>query len=241
MGFVPNAYSDELKISERFLKYDIALAGARVGVLKIGTWTSKSENPDEDGQFKADAYLRTTGLLGMTFDTKLNAVASGIVLENGYRPKNFSTEYTKKGKPQILKMSFNDTQLIKQIAEPAYRTTDYQIDPEQQENVMDPVTLGLTGFIGYRGENPCTQILSGFDGRKRFEMRFAPHADNDASQESRHCVGDFVRVAGYKAKYMKRPNYKFEVWYQRDVDGLFQATKIAGFTKFGPASATLRN
>ncbi|MBX2856520.1 MAG: DUF3108 domain-containing protein [Rhodobacteraceae bacterium] len=216
--------------------YDFYLSGVPVAV-------GKFQASIEDTRYNAVSALKTVGIVGLFFDTEVVSSADGQLMEGeALSPALFEMRSRTKDKRQDVKMVFADDAPETVEASPPFRKKRYEIDPAKQNGALDPMSAIVAAFMPRDAETVCSQVIPVFDARKRYDVKFHTKI-REYEEDGRRfieCKGVYERLAGFKPKMMKKPNYPFKIRFAVNDTGAPRAVRIWGDTYFGVAVALLR-
>lgn len=205
--------------------YDLYLGGLWLGELTV---TSEREGP----RYRAEAALGTSGLIAAFYRVTLGVTAEGHVGPRAWRPTRFTAETSGPRRSQAVAMRFRGQRPVSVEAHPPFRPRPWELDPAEQRGTTDPLSAFLAAAASRPGTAPCPQHADVFDGRRRHGVSLARAVEE---QGLLRCEGLYRRLAGFKPKMMKRPDYPFTVWFAPRPDGGHAFLKAMGETPFGTA------
>lgn len=209
--------------------YDVFLGGLRGGELRLSV--------ERDGEtYAAAASLRAAGLAAWLFPGKATAHAAGEWRSAAPAPDSFDAEGDFAGARQTVAMAFASDGSLALAADPPLRPRSYDADPSALDGALDPLSAAVAALAPAPAAKVCDRTIAVFDSRRRFDLALgAAKAEGDRIR----CEGTFQRVAGYKAKHMKRPPDPFTVWWRVE-DGVATFERAQAPTAFGHAVARRR-
>ncbi len=215
--------------------YDVFIGGLRLGDMAVST--------ERDGpRYSARAELATRGLVGSVFRFTLAASAEGRVGTDGFEPDRFAwrSQSTRRGE-HLGEIRYAGRRPVSVEATPPFDPKPWEIEPSAQEGAPDPLSAFITGAAPGPDVDPCAQSGEVFDGRRRYRVVLSP-ADPAKPVEPglRRCAARYQRVAGYKPKFMARPDIAFEVWFEEADGGGFAFLRAMGETPLGVATIRRR-
>lgn len=223
IGALPTAAQAKEEVT-----YDLFLGGLRLGALSIAA--------ERDGpRYRAEARLGTGGLIAIFYKLRLDAVAEGRIGPRAWLPRRFTAETRDSRRSQSVEMRFEGRRPVSVTAEPPFRPKPWEIEPAEQRGTSDPLSAFLSAIASPEGARPCARKTDVFDGRRRHRIRL--HAAEPTGRGGRllRCTGVYKRIAGWKPKMMRRPDFPFTAWYTRDAEGGWQFLRAMGETPFGTA------
>jgi hypothetical protein len=195
--------------------------------------------------YRATARGRTEGLVGALYGASFDAEAQGaapadVASGPDARPQAFRAAGTFGGDAQSLTITYGALGPQSVAADPPYKPKPYQIEPEDQTGVFDP--LAATALL--LRERPdgalCGAELDVFDGRRRSRVTlFEPKPGPVAGEIL--CDAALSRVAGWKAKDMDKPPFAFRLFFARPGDAPARLRRFEVDTGYGMATAVRRN
>ncbi len=210
--------------------YDLFLGGLRLGDLRVST--------ERDGaRYRARAALATSGWLGAFVRFALDARAEGRVGAEGLEPERFTaqSQSSRRGE-RLLEIRYEGRRPVAVDATPPFDPKPWEIEPSLQEGAADPLSAFLAAAASAPDTEPCDRVGDVFDGRRRYRVILSPvDAAGPAGPGLRRCAGRYRRVAGFKPKFMARPDIAFDVWFEPAADGGFAFLRAIGETPLGTA------
>lgn len=205
--------------------YDMYLGGFWLGELQV--------QAEREGQrYRASATLGTRGVLALFYGFAMDAKAVGRVGRHTWRPKRFVAQTRDSRRAQALAMRFNGHRPVSVKATPPFKPKPWQVEPAEQRGATDPLSAFLAAAMTAPGTEPCGREADVFDGRRRHGVMLHA-AEPDGTL--RRCEALYRRVAGFKPKMMKKPDFPFTVWYAPRHGGGWAFLRAMGETPFGTA------
>ncbi|MBK0400824.1 DUF3108 domain-containing protein [Limibaculum sp. M0105] len=211
--------------------YDLYLGGIRGGEMSIRVEL-------EDARYRAEAAGQTAGIVGTFWSAGFAAVSEGQSDRAGVSPMRFEADSFSPGKTQKVAMAYESGRPAAIEAEPPFTPKPWQVDPFAQAGAFDPLTAALSGLALQSRAQICDRSVEIFDGRRRYAIDIGPP---QADPEGLRCDAAYRRVAGYKPKLMRKPDWPFTMWFAQGADGLWHVTRAMGDTPLGVAAVKLRD
>jgi len=218
--------------AEEVLRYSTTVAGIPLGKLKILMNTGPAD-------YTVGASFRMVPILRQILEGDADADVAGAVVGGRYVPREMTflleDNDGDKRRTILFDASGNPADLR---ADPPLREKAYGMTLAEAAGAVDPATAAAV-LMAPR-ERPCALSFDVFDGAKRHRVSLIG-AGSVQRGDTVTCVGFYERIAGFKAKYMTpdRRTWSFSATLQNR-GGRWVPLKISASTKFGPASATLR-
>jgi hypothetical protein len=177
-----------------------------------------------NGQYHVVSNLSTSGVVNAFWQSEIQATSSGKITASGIEPTlydSFDTNHA--SKKQEVSLSYEDGNPPRLYAEPAYKTTGYEVPAEQQKNTLDPLSaiMLLTSGVAVSAADPCTVVDPVFDGRRRYNIELSKIKDTTINMDNglykghvALCGVRYRQLAGFKPNIIKQ-NEKFppiEAW-----------------------------
>jgi hypothetical protein len=210
--------------------------------------------------FGAHAYssasmLKTGGLVGVFYDSRIEANSVGAVSTATLTPRNYAADANSR-KRQITQLSYTATG-IELFANPAYNTKRFPVTEDQKRDTLDPVsamTFAISGLT-VTPQKPCGDTLHVFDGARRYDVEFkfianeTLEADEDGyAGPAIKCEVFYNQIAGFKPSVNQgAKTYPIYVWgalFETKQPGPMKRfvvpVKIMTETSYGTAKAIAR-
>ncbi len=215
------------------LKYSTTVAGIPLGKIKVVV-----EN--DEPEYSVRARFNMIPVLRQIFNGDANATVEGALVEGRHLPRESVFRYEGRKSEERTTIRFDEAGVpVDLIAEPPKRKKSYAMSLDEAVGAVDPATA--VAILMRPREEACDIVFDVFDGAKRHRISLtgatAPQRGNTVT-----CEGRYDRVNGFKDKYMtpERRSWPFLATLA-ERDGTWVPLKITADTKFGPASATLRD
>jgi len=218
--------------AEEALRYSTTVAGIPLGKLKIFMNTGPAD-------YTVGASFKMVPILRQILDGDANADVAGAVVGGRYVPRQMTFQLEDsdgdKRRTILFDAAGNPSDLR---ADPPMRKRSYDMTLAEAAGAVDPATA-VAVLMAPRAR-PCALSFDVFDGAKRHRVSLIG-ASSVPQGDTVTCAGFYERIAGFKAKYMEpdRRTWSFSATLQNR-GGRWVPLKISAATKFGPASATLR-
>jgi len=215
------------------LKYSTTVAGIPLGKIKVVVET-------DDPGYSVRANFKMIPLLRQIFNGDANARVDGSVIDGRHLPRESVFNYEGRKNDQRTTIRFDRNGMPADlIAEPPLREKSYAMSLEEAAGAVDPATAAA--ILMRPRATPCDIAFDIFDGSKRHRVSLIGQA-SPAQGSTVTCTGLYERVNGFKDKYMtpERRTWPFVATLAAQ-NGMWVPLKITADTKFGPASATLRD
>ncbi|MEM7508569.1 MAG: DUF3108 domain-containing protein [Pseudomonadota bacterium] len=206
--------------------YDIYLGGLWVAEMTV---TAEIAND----HYEADAVLRTKGLIGALYKASFEVEAEGAVAaETGYYPARFTANSRNSKKSQFVEMRYEAGRPSTLTAEPEFQPKPWEVDPTAQADAADPLSAALGVLANQPAESLCNRKVEIFDGRKRYAIVLG---EPEERADGIKCPATYQRLAGYKPKFMAKPDIPFAFWFEAGPNGSYHVQKAMGETPVGTA------
>ena len=215
------------------LKYSTTVAGIPLGKVKV---VVEAGEPD----YSVRASFKMIPLLRQIFNGDANARVDGSVIGGRYVPRESIFNYEGRKRDQRTTIRFDASGApVDLVAEPPLRKKSYAMSLGEAAGSVDPATAAA--ILMSPREKPCDIAFDVFDGAKRHRVSLTGQAFA-ARGNTVTCAGLYERVNGFKDKYMTpdRRTWPFVATLVAQ-GGMWVPVKITADTKFGPASATLKD
>lgn len=199
-----------------------------IGGLPIGGVVVSTRETDVSWRVEADGKAAT--LLRLFVPGRAHAEAEGPVAD-APRAARFEARGDFGDGLQVVSMAPDPGGALTMAAEPPLRQRGYDATPADLVHARDPLTAALWAFGADAPEAVCGKTVPVFDSRRRFDLILGkPRREGDVIS----CDGRYRRIAGYKAKHLKRPDAEFTLRFRVE-NGLARLERLAVPTDFGAA------
>jgi len=212
--------------------YDLYFGGIWLGDIRVGA----DYRPTD---YRANATIRVAGLIGLFYESELQAHAEGQVDPAGLKPERFTFDSLNNSRRQVVEIGYANGSPASVKAEPAYPVKSWSIAAQDQEGAMDPLSAAVAAVTPARLEQICNQRYDVFDGRRRFAIEVGRPRNEKSSLV---CDATYVRLAGFKPKDLtpERATWPLTVYVEPRADGLHQVWRVTSEMSFGLAVLMLR-
>lgn len=213
-----------------------------VGGVLVGKATLTAQYDADSYRIRADAS--TTGAVGWFLKATFSTEAEGALARDKILPAFFRLDTLAAKKPQDVSMTYDKRGAPAEVlAEPPFDPRPWQIDPKRQTGTIDPMSAGVDAALGpLSGADICKRRFPIYDGRRRYDFVL----EGKLKERERDgfptvdCKGRFKRVAGFKPKFMAKPDYVFTVRFRMLPNGVALPIRAWADTDFGAAIAVIR-
>lgn len=217
-------------------QYKFYLGGVLIGKAEVATDIA-------DDAYTFQTRLRSDGVVGFFYDLTIAASAEGRregEEGDGLTPLRFGFNSVAEGEKLDLEMPFDGNAPERVTAEPPFDPRPWEIEPTAQSGALDPISAIVSALLPSPSGDVCHRTIPVYDGRRRYDIVF------DGARKARRgrdgevdCKVRYKRVAGFKPKYMTRPDIPFFVRFLVSEDGEALPIRAWADTDFGAATATL--
>lgn len=203
------AGADETSAPSSSLQMAMTLYAAGITIGKVDM-----DATIRDGQYHVVSNLSTSGVVNAFWQSEIQATSSGKIDGNSIEPAlydSFDTNHA--SKKQEVSLSYEPGNPPRLYAEPAYKTTGYEVPKDEQKNTFDPLSavMFLTSGVAVSADNPCAVTAPVFDGRRRYNIELHKIKDAHISMDNGLFKGQAVvcsikyhQLAGFKPNIMKQ-------------------------------------
>jgi len=207
--------------------YDVYLGGLRGGEVTLRL--------DRDAaRYHAEARMRSAGLARLFFPGEARAQAQGAADGAALTPEWFTADNAFGESRQTVALRYGEGVSIE--ADPPYRVRPYDADLAAMGDALDPVSAAVASLAPQPEAAACDRTVTVFDTRRRFDLTLGPAVREG---DLLRCEGVYRRVAGFKAKQMKKADYPFTAWWRVE-GGRATLERAIAPTGFGHAVAKRR-
>lgn len=226
----------EIAPSAERLEYRISLGGVVVGnaVFEVET----------DGESYAGALrVASDGAADLFTSALVSSEANGLVTSRGdLSPVEWVFSSQVDDDALDVTMAFGSAGPRSVVAEPPYREREWQIDPTAQFGALDPISAAVSAMFPESEADVCDRTLDIFDGRRRYHVVFKEEIRRDVRDGAVEvdCATAWRRVAGYRSRDLRKPDFELTVRFRLMDDGRALPVRAWTDTEFGGLIAVLR-
>ncbi len=195
------------------LVWEVYITGLKIGMVGLKTDFAP-------GSYSSASMLKTGGLIGLFYSSRITATSVGAIAGATLRPRNYDADANSR-KRQKTQLSYT-TNGVQLFADPAYDTERFPVTEEQKRDTLDPVsamTFAVSG-LSVTAEHPCGDTLHVFDGARRYDVAFRFIANETLAGGSEGYSGPVVKcevlyqqIAGFKPSVNQgKKSYPIYVW-----------------------------
>ena len=164
------------------------------------------------GDYHVVSNLETSGVVNAFWQAEIQATSSGKVSAKNLSPALYdSFDINRTGKRQEVSLTYDSTNPPRLYADPAYSTTGYEVNPDEQKATIDPLSAVMFIVSGAgAGANPCAVTAPVFDGRRRYNIEMSKVKDVDIKMDNGLYAGHallcqikYHQLAGFKPRVLK--------------------------------------
>jgi len=136
-------------------------------------------------RYVMNAATRTRGIMDLLVGFR-SAAGSTAVIENG-RPVPVAHDADNKwrGKNRHVHLRYEKGEISSEDVVPAAQEDDRDpVSPELQKSTVDPISAALSLMIAAQSRQGCADLVSVFDGRRRYEFTCGPSQDDVAAADT---------------------------------------------------------
>ena len=205
------------------LMWMVYISGIKIGLVGLKTNFAP-------GSYSSASMLKTGGIIGAFYNSRIEANSIGAVSGQMLRPRNYAAD-ANSNKRQKTQLAYS-AKGIELFADPAYNTERFPVTDEQKRDTLDPVsamTFAISG-LSVDAQHPCGGGLHVFDGARRYDVDFKYIANENLTADEDgysgaavKCEVIYTQVAGFKPSVNQgSKTYPIYVW------GAVFETKQAG-------------
>lgn len=206
------------------IEFDVSIAGISAGVLAI-------DGSEVDGRYEVRGSARSNRLISAIVDMRVDAVSTGSVNGNTYRPNSYSAVSREKNKQ--TKRDFRYSGGIPTVSEdpPRSKPRKYAVAPSTQAGSLDP----LTAIFALLRDRPkalaCDLDFQLYDGARSSRVVMSKARPDGTAMT---CTGTYTRLAGYSPSDMKkRNNWVVTTQYEAGSGGTMEVETLSFSTDLG--------
>jgi len=170
------------------------------------------------GQYHVASNLSTSGVVNAFWKSEIQATSSGKIGPKTLEPTlydSFDTNHA--SSKQEVSLTYEPGSAPRLFAQPAYKTTGYEVPVAQQKDTFDPLSavMFLTSGVAVSASDPCALTMPVFDGRRRYNVELSKikdaniHMDNGLyNGPGVVCSIKYRQLSGFKPNIIKQ-NEKF--------------------------------
>jgi len=182
------------------LTYTLYLAGITLGEITL-------DAEIRGGEYFAVSTMKTAGIAESLYEAKIEADSSGALSDAALAPLAYNSIYrAADGKPQITNVRFAPDGEHMIVADPAIPPNRVPVTRDQKLGAVDPVAamVEIASGVSAEGAAPCGRGARVFDGRRRYDLRFAFVESTTVDYGSGYrgpalrCTLTYDQIAGHK-------------------------------------------
>ena len=181
--------ADTIDLERKFTIYAKLPLVPKVSVMEITTSLNVKNH-----KYFYDFSIKSKNIVEFINQVNGNGEVDGVI-DNIYRPTNYSYKYTRKKKEKYVEMSYSNNAVEKIINLP-------KVDKSQLSIVSDDMLVGtidpssfFLNLLDYDKTENCQNKFKIFDGKRRYDVVFTNITKNNNSIE---CEANQIRLGGYK-------------------------------------------
>ncbi|PWJ13306.1 DUF3108 domain-containing protein [Jannaschia seohaensis] len=207
--------------------YDLSLLGITGGTIAL-------RGRDQGDSYSISSAAKATGMVGSLLKYGYEGRAQGRI-QGG---RHISSEYVEiefdDGERTSSVTLFDGTTPASVTFDPPREPKTYDIDPQAQSDVIDPLTALYLVLRPTAPGAACNTQFDTFDGRHVARLTLGPA--QAAENGTLTCEGEYLRLRGYSAKDLERqPNALMTFTLTPVDDGKVQVSEITSRTRLGVA------
>lgn len=229
VAFLPAAaLAEPVRDSARF---DLVMLGLTAGTLQF-------DGTEEDGRYRVQGLLASSGLLSFVRKVSYDAAAEGQVSGTTYSPARY-TEKADTGRRQSqAEIVWQDSVPELRAYSPPRKPRKTDVDPATQSGSIDPLTALYATLRDAAPGAECNRTFAMFDGRRASRLSLGEPKRNGNEVT---CDGEYRRVAGFSKQDMaEKTRFPFTLTYAVGDDGRMQVVEVAMETLYGQARLVRR-
>ena len=183
--------ADTIDLERKFTIYAKLPLVPKVSVMEITTSLNVKNH-----KYFYDFSIKSKNIVEFINQVNGNGEVDGVI-DNIYRPTNYSYKYTRKKKEKYVEMSYSNDVVEKIINLP-------KIDKLQLTDVSDDMLIGtidpssfFLNLLEYNKTEKCKNKFKIFDGKRRYDVVFT-NIKKNINNNSIECEASQIRLGGYK-------------------------------------------
>ena len=181
--------ADTIDLERKFNIYAKLPLVPKVSVMEIATSLNIKNH-----KYFYEFSIKSKNIVEFINQVNGNGEVDGVI-DNIYKPTNYSYKYTRKKKEKYVEMSYSNNAVEKIINLP-------EVDKSQLSIVSDDMLVGtidpssfFLNLLDYDKTEECKNKFKIFDGKRRYDVVFTNITKNNNSIE---CEANQIRLGGYK-------------------------------------------
>lgn len=163
----------------------------------------------EDGGYQSDAVFRSAGIAGLFKDARIEAGVGGVLDEERLAPRRYEHRNLASSKNRVIAIDFVPDDVVSTVTPPFGSMGQPPATREERLGSFDPITAFLAIALE-GGDSPCDRTVPVFDGKQRFNLRFAPAEYEEINSRAYdgpawHCYMYYQPVAGFDPEDLADP------------------------------------
>lgn len=215
-------------------RYELHVGGLRIAEMTLRTEAGRLG-------YTAHARIETAGMARAFFALDVDAWAEGTIRGGRWQTRAFRTRTAANDKRQAVEIVYAGDRPARVLAEPAFQPKPWEIEPGDHPRTLDPLSAFATMARLPDRAAPCTASHEVFDGRRVHRLVLSPAARPSETPGVRRCDARYQRVAGFKQKYLDRPDFPLILDYAEHPAGGWLLIRAMGDTPAGTAVISRRS
>ena len=204
-------------------RFAISVAGIPAGELTL-THSLSGE------RYRAGGEMRATGLIGAISRIRFDGDVTGRVASDGRLEPEHYTAFSRSTRSE------RDTEIVFEGGDPVFvsvvppRSTTPDI--AAQKGTLDPVSAAIALLRDGSPDEVCNDRVELFDGSRRSELRVGRPEEREGATV---CQGSYTRLEGEAHSMSDAGDWRFQLVFLPNGDGLLSLHRIELPTRFGLA------
>ncbi len=189
--FSYHTLADTIDLERKFIIYVKLPLVPKISVMEIATSLN----------IKNHKYFYKFGIKSkniVEFVNQVNGNGEVVgVIDEIYRPTNYSYKYTRKKKEKYVEISYSNNVVRKILNLPKLDRSELSlVSDEMLVGTIDPSTFFLN-LLDYDKTEQCKKQFKIFDGKRRYDVVFK-NINKNIKNNSIECEANQIRLGGYK-------------------------------------------
>ncbi len=183
--------ADTIDLERKFTIYAKLPLVPKVSVMEIDTSLNIEKN-----KYFYDFSIKSKNIVEFINQVNGNGKVDGII-DNIFRPTNYSYKYTRKKKEKYVEMSYSNNIVEKILNFPNFDKSQLSIvSDDMLVGTIDPSSFFLN-LLDYKKTGQCKNKFKIFDGKRRYDVVFTNIIKNKKNSTI-ECEANQIKLGGYK-------------------------------------------
>ena len=183
--------ADTIDQERKFTIYAKLPLVPKISVMEIATTLSI-----ENDKYFYEFHIKSKNIVEFINQVNGKGTVNGII-NNIFKPTNYSYEYTRKKKEKYVEISYSDNAVESIINLPEFDKSKLSIvSDDMLIDTIDPSSFFLN-LLNFDKTEQCKNKFKIFDGKRRYDVVFT-NINENKKNKTIECEANQIRLGGYK-------------------------------------------